>query len=387
MRPAWYMNARIVTAIILLGIVAAFALAGAFFGAQSSDIAANAASTFENFDSRTRTLSVTGVSSAKVSPDRVSISFAVESQEKTAEQATKANANITTMVIEALEEVGISGSMSTSYYNVYPIYEYVEAPAECIQYGDGDQIQRYCPPPTARQILLGYKAVNGIVIESAQLDKVGQWIDAAVQAGANRVEYVYFSVSAQRQDEIRNDLIADAVQDARNKAEIALEPLGMEIVDVQSISLDSYPIIYYKRGFEYAAGAPSSTTPIIPGEQEVSVSIHATFQIDGFAGGQTPANTTVYTSTNEEFQVSLDSNPSTGYEWQVRSMDETIAKLVNDEYIPPESGLLGAGGRQVLTFEALEEGKTTIVLEYVRSWEPESPAGVYSVNVIISPNS
>lgn len=381
------MNARIVTAIILLGIVAAFALAGAFFGAQSSDIAANAASTFENFDSRTRTLSVTGVSSAKVSPDRVSISFAVESQEKTAEQATKANANITTMVIEALEEVGISGSMSTSYYNVYPIYEYVEAPAECIQYGDGDQIQRYCPPPTARQILLGYKAVNGIVIESAQLDKVGQWIDAAVQAGANRVEYVYFSVSAQRQDEIRNDLIADAVQDARNKAEIALEPLGMEIVDVQSISLDSYPIIYYKRGFEYAAGAPSSTTPIIPGEQEVSVSIHATFQIDGFAGGQTPANTTVYTSTNEEFQVSLDSNPSTGYEWQVRSMDETIAKLVNDEYIPPESGLLGAGGRQVLTFEALEEGKTTIVLEYVRSWEPESPAGVYSVNVIISPNS
>jgi uncharacterized protein YggE/predicted secreted protein len=293
------------------------------------------------------------------------------------------------LVIEALEEAGVSESeISTSYYNVYPIYEYVEMPVECTEYSEGDQVQKYCPPPVPKQILVGYKAVNGIAIESAQLDNIGQWIDAAVEAGANRVDYVYFSVSSQRQDEIRNNLIADAVQEARNKAAIALEPLRMEIVDVLSINLDSYPIIYPKRGFEYATGAPSSTTPIIPGEQEVSASIHATFEIGGFVGGgQIPANITVYAYANEEFQVTLDSNPSTGYEWQVRSMDETIARLVNDEYTPSESGLVGAGGKQVLTFEALGEGKTTILLEYVRPWEPESPAGVYSVNVIVSANS
>jgi inhibitor of cysteine peptidase len=100
-----------------------------------------------------------------------------------------------------------------------------------------------------------------------------------------------------------------------------------------------------------------------------------------------PANTTVYTSANEEFQVTLDSNPSTGYEWQVRSMNEAIVRLVSDEYIPRESGLVGAGGKQVLTFEASGEGKTTIALEYVRPWEPERPASVYFVNVIVSANS
>jgi predicted secreted protein len=201
------------------------------------------------------------------------------------------------------------------------------------------------------------------------------------------VDYLYFSVSSQQQDEIRNDLIAEAVQDARNKAKIVLEPLGMEIVDVLSINLDSYPIVYPKRGYEYAAGAPSATTPIIPGTQEVSASIQAMFEIGGYAGRQAQANTTVYTSANEEFQITLDSNPSTGYQWQVRSIDETIARLMNDDYIPPASGFVGASGKQVLTFEALGEGKTVIKLEYLRPWEPESPASVYSVDVIVSADS
>jgi uncharacterized protein len=381
------MKTRIITTIVVLGIVATFALTGAFFGTQSSALVANADAASQS-NNETKTLSVTGVSSTEVSPDRVTISFAVESQEKTAQQATQANAGVTTLVIEALKEAGLSESeISTSNYNIYPVYEYAEMPVECIQYGEGNQVQQYCPPPALKQILVGYKAVNGIVLESAQLDRVGQWIDAAVEAGANRVDYLYFYVSAQRQDEIRNDLMAEAVQDARGKAAIALGPLGMEIVDVLGINLDSYPIIYPKRGYEYAAGAPSTTTPIIPGAQEVSVTIHATFEIDGFDVGQVPANTIVQTSVNEEFEVTLDSNPSTGYEWQVRSIDETIAKLVNDEYIPPESGLVGAGGEQVLTFEALEEGKTTIVLEYIRPWEPETPASIYSVDVIVSANS
>jgi len=383
------MKTRILTAFIFLGIVATLALTGAFFGTQSSAIAANAAFQLENFHNETRTISVTGTSSAKVSPDQVAISFAVESQEKTAQQATQANADITTLVVEALIEARVSeAEIGTSYYNVYPIYEYVEIPVECIQYSKGDQVQKYCPPPTLKQILVGYKAVNGIVVDSTQLDRAGQWIDSAVEAGANRVEYLYFSVSSQRQDEIRNDLIAEAVQDARNKAKIALEPLGMEIIDVLNINLDGYPaIIYPKRGYEYAAGEPSATTPIIPGTNEVWASIHATFEIGGFAGGQVPANTSVYTSANEEFQITMDSNPSTGYLWQVRSIDETIARLVNDEYIPSESGLVGASGKQVLTFEASEEGKTTIKLEYVRPWAPESPASVYSINVIVSANS
>jgi len=99
------------------------------------------------------------------------------------------------------------------------------------------------------------------------------------------------------------------------------------------------------------------------------------------------ANATIHSSINEEFQVTLESNPSTGYRWQITSIDETIARLINDEYITPETGLVGASGKQELTFEALDVGKTTIWIEYVRPWEPEIPESIYSVWVIVSPTS
>lgn len=381
------MNARILLAFALLGIVATLASAGATSGIQPYQ--ASAASQTEDPNNVTRTVSVTGMSSAKVSPDRVAISFAVENQEKTAQHATQANANVSTNVIEALTNAGVSESeIGTSYYNVYPVYEYISASAECFEYEDGGQVQKYCPPPTQKQVLVGYKAVNGITVESAQFDMAGQWIDAAVAAGANRVDYLYFSLSSQKQDEIRNTLIAQAVQDARHKAEIAITPLGMSISNVLTVDLNNYPVIVYpKRGYESAAGAPSATTPVIPGIQEVSASVHATFEMSGFDGSQTVANSTASISPNEEFQLALDSNPSTGYQWQVTTIDTTIVRLVNEEYVAPESGLVGAGGKQVLTFEALKEGNTTIVLEYVRPWEPENPASVYSLEVVVSANS
>lgn len=382
------MNIRIVTTFVVLGVVTTIAMVGAFFGTSYHVSAANASSQQNMWDKEIRSLAVTGISTAKVSPDLVTVSFAVDSEEKSAQQATQTNARVTANVIEALRSAGLSESeISTSNYNVYPIYEYGERPAECIQYGEGDKVQQYCPPLALKQILVGYKAVNGVVVESEQLDRVGQWIDAAVAAGANRVDYLYFYVTAEGQDEIRNDLIAKAVQDARGKATTALEPLGMEIVDVLSINLDSYPIIYGKRGYEYAAGAPSSTTPIIPGAQEVSATIHATFEIGGFAERQATSNTTVQTSVNQEFDVTLDSNPTTGYQWHVTSIDETIVRLVNDEYVPPESALVGAGGKQVFTFEALKEGTTSIELEYARPWEPESPVSVYSLKLVVSAKS
>jgi predicted secreted protein len=215
---------------------------------------------------------------------------------------------------------------------------------------------------------------------------VGKWIDAAVQAGANRVDSVYFSVSPDQQNAIRFGLISDAVSDARNKAMTAATLLGMEVVDVLDINLDSYSVIYQKRGYEYAGGASSPSTPIIPGTEEISTSVHATFEIAGYSVAQLASNTTVSTSVNEDFQITLDSNPSTGYRWLVTSLDETVVRLVNDEYIAPGSSLVGASGNQVLTFEALKEGQILIKMEYARPWEPQSPQGIYYVDVIVSAN-
>jgi len=66
--------------------------------------------------------------------------------------------------------------------------------------------------------------------------------------------------------------------------------------------------------------------------------------------------------------VELQSNPTTGYSWQVVSGDEAVISLANDTYIadPAPEGVVGSGGHQVLEFSANGAGKTDLILSYQR---------------------
>lgn len=325
-----------------------------------------------------RTISVTGVSTTKVRPDTITILFAIETQEKTAREAAKSNADIADKVIDALQAAGASeDEISTSQYSLFPVYDYVESKEPCYT----ENGRTYCPPPNGSLVLTGYRAVNSITVESARLDMAGQWIDDAVEAGANRVDSIYYSLSAEKQDETRNILIPMAVQDAKNKADVALEPLGTSVTNIVTINLDNYPsIIYPKRGFEYDAGSPA-TTPIMAGPQEVSATVHVTFEIGQLSVSR---STSIVASAGEDFSITLDSNPSTGYEWTVAAIsNEQLVRFVNSDFTQSDSGLVGAGGKQTLTFHALKEGKTTIVLDYARPWEKENPADTYIIQLTI----
>lgn len=77
-----------------------------------------------------------------------------------------------------------------------------------------------------------------------------------------------------------------------------------------------------------------------------------------------------------KFQVTLSSNPTTGYQWTVTKYDKSLLQLVPSQYIAPQSKLIGAGGQMMFTFE-LVGGKTypastTINFKYARPWEPEN---------------
>jgi inhibitor of cysteine peptidase len=99
-------------------------------------------------------------------------------------------------------------------------------------------------------------------------------------------------------------------------------------------------------------------------------------------------NATLSVKTNEQFYITLSSNPSTGYEWQVASVSNPdMVRFVDSQYIRPESELVGAPGKQVLTFNALQEGSATIQLEYVRPWETGvPPVSIYVAEVMVVEN-
>ena len=77
----------------------------------------------------------------------------------------------------------------------------------------------------------------------------------------------------------------------------------------------------------------------------------------------------------ENFTISLESNPTTGYSWQLKKpLDEKFVQLVGSEYVPSRTDLVGAGGTEKWTFRAVKKGTTRLSLKYVRPWEKDKPA-------------
>lgn len=75
-----------------------------------------------------------------------------------------------------------------------------------------------------------------------------------------------------------------------------------------------------------------------------------------------------------QFQLKLESNATTGFEWQLASpLASSKIKLVDHEYVTPKRGRIGTGGTEIWTFKAVGTGLTGIELKYVRPWEKDRP--------------
>ncbi len=75
-----------------------------------------------------------------------------------------------------------------------------------------------------------------------------------------------------------------------------------------------------------------------------------------------------------QFKLELDSNATTGYQWQLaQSLASRKVRQVDHKYITPKNGKIGAGGTEVWTFKAIGKGRTEIVFKYVRPWEKKVP--------------
>jgi inhibitor of cysteine peptidase len=86
----------------------------------------------------------------------------------------------------------------------------------------------------------------------------------------------------------------------------------------------------------------------------------------------------------QELIITLESNPTTGYSWQVRQLDERVIQQLGEAAFQEDSALLGAGGVEVLTFRALQGGETSLELVYQRPWEKEEePLETFHIQVVV----
>lgn len=124
--------------------------------------------------------------------------------------------------------------------------------------------------------LKGYLVQNRIQLETGRIQDLGVLIDAAVAAGADRIEGLQFT---SRQEPYRMELLQEALAKAREEADILAKALGVKIIQVLQAAPHVTPP--YRRPFlameTRGAFAPA---PIEPEEVRVTAEATVTYEIE-----------------------------------------------------------------------------------------------------------
>jgi uncharacterized protein YggE len=205
-------------------------------------------------------VTVTGEAMITTEPDQAELEMGVITQAPTAAEAAKENAErLTRVLVEVKKLLAKTDKVKTSRYAVIPNYRY---------------------PQGGKPEIVGYTVSNVVMVETATLDLVGRLIDAAMQAGANNVNRLVFTLMDKQAAQIATLRAASAK--ARAKAEAVASSLGLKIVRIASVveSERSFKPFYRhaiaSRGESLAAQAP---TPVEPGTVEVRSTVSLTIQV------------------------------------------------------------------------------------------------------------
>jgi uncharacterized protein YggE len=221
----------------------------------------------KKYDPSEQTISVSGSATVSSNADMLIIVLGVESEAKTANESLSQNSNSLNSVISSLTNSVISkDDIQTSNFSIYPLYD-------SIKDSNGNW----------QQILNGYRVSNILSIQTEKIDSAGDIIDVAVSSGANRVDSIFFNLSNDKLQKISDDLIADAINDATQKAEKALVPLKQKIVGVKSVVIHDNVVPYYddpmRASFNGFAESSVKSSLILSGDEEITTNVSVVFYI------------------------------------------------------------------------------------------------------------
>ncbi|HEY6394251.1 MAG TPA: SIMPL domain-containing protein [Candidatus Binataceae bacterium] len=205
-----------------------------------------------------RVIEVAGNGQANGTPDTASLSVEIETHATTAEETSSQNAALAEKVMAALKsKLGDKGKITTSGYSLTP--DYSEHPGR--------------DKPT----IVGYNAQNSIEVETGAMDLLGALIDSAIGAGANRINYLNFSLK--EDTKTRTEAIAIASRDAQAQAQALAAALGVKLKRIIKASTVTEPRPMPVYGVS-AMAMGRAATPVEPQEITVPATVSLTYEIE-----------------------------------------------------------------------------------------------------------
>ena len=191
-----------------------------------------------------------------VPPDRAQIDIGVTTQANTSQAAAAENAKkLEATIIRLRQLLGPTADIKTISYTLSPNYRY--------------------PREGGEPSITGYTATNIVRVTIDDLDQVGKAIDAATQAGANRIQSLRFTLKDERSIQAR--ALREASANARRKADVLAAASNLTVVRILSV-VESSPAVFPVHDVAFAR-TETASTPIQPGNIEVRATVVMTVEV------------------------------------------------------------------------------------------------------------
>lgn len=235
-------------------LLAALALTGcgAVPGAQ-------AVVTTNSNDANAYTISVNGSGKVSVTPDVALINLGVEAINPDPARAISDNTERMNAVINAIKALGVEAKdIQTTNFSMW-----IENIYDINGRNTGET---------------RYHVINQISVKVRDIAKTGDVLTAALQAGANSVNGISFTVADQTA--YIEAARAAAVANAKAKAEQLARGLGVSVGKVRTISEYSYTPVYAEAKADRALGmGGGASVPVETGQFEITVDVQVVFDI------------------------------------------------------------------------------------------------------------
>lgn len=202
------------------------------------------------------TIVTVGEAMIQRAPDRAFVSVAVETRARLPRDTQKQNADAMTAVQQKLIEIGFAKeTMRTTGYSITQEFDF----------------------SNGRRVPRGYVARNGVEIRVEPVERVGEVLDAAVQAGVTSVSGVRFDLKDR--DAVERDALRRAVEDGRGRADALAAGAGRTVDRVMRIEESRQPRIGPQPMMMRAAVSDAAQTPIEPGLIDIHAQVTLTVSI------------------------------------------------------------------------------------------------------------
>jgi len=199
-----------------------------------------------------RTITVTGRGVESIPATITEVRLGVEVQAKTAAAAQQEAARRSSAVVALLKSRKVT-KLQTTGITLNPVYSF------------NNNVQN----------LTGYTATNTVSFRLPS-ESSGNLLDAAVKAGATRIDNVSFVAEDNAISTAQQQALREATQDAQQQANAVLSTLKLTPNEVVSIQVNNAtppepPVIAFRTTNQVTADAAS--TPVVSGELQVEASV------------------------------------------------------------------------------------------------------------------